>query len=368
MAEKNYNLNYQVQIIQQKQDAAQTVRIIAPLASEQFMMDIAAQYSAPWSGGLLSDPKIATISSAAFGIVPIVQGMTAQVWAGATETELGIDLALQAQSDAEMEVRFVIKQLFKLVTPGVGFGGFLTSPGPKVDWAAVGQASASALQSIGVDTSAFQSMQGNQQTANPNPAPVQTSNGFVARGTTNPNAPGTQKEGKIIDQTQSSNDGGQAASPVANPSTDQNLGAGENPINKYVSEKISLRIGRHLFFDNVVITNVQVTEENQFDYRGYPMFARVSIRFKPMFIIVQSDLDRIFGATQQNSPNSGTNNSTAPQQNKAPEGQMPQGGDVQANPIDVPPPLTPTTLPPPGAPVAQSNPVSNPPSLTPRPL
>ena len=88
------NLNYQVQIVQSLSDTGETLRVVAPLASEQFMMDLSAQYSAPWSGGLLSDPKLTTITSAAFGVVPIVQGMTAQVWSGATETELGIDLSL----------------------------------------------------------------------------------------------------------------------------------------------------------------------------------------------------------------------------------------------------------------------------------
>lgn len=314
------NLNYQVQIVQHLTDTNQKLQVVAPLASEQFMIDIAAQFSAPWSGGLLTDPKLTTISSAAFGVIPIVQGLTAQVWAGATETELGIDLSLQAEFDAELEVRNVIKTLFRFVTPSVGALGFLTSPGPKVDWKKVVQAAAKA----GVDTRALG--------LDPEPGP---------------DSPGTQKTDKLVDTSTSVNDGSQKSVPSANPSDDQSLGTQGNPLAGFVKDKISLRIGRNLFFDNVVLTNVQVTEENQFDYRGFPMYARVSLRFKPLFIIVQSDLENIFGA--------------APQQEEAtPVGETStQGANVETNPVYLPPDPVPVELPPPG-PTTESFPVWEP--------
>lgn len=318
------NLNYQVQIVQTLSDTGETLRVIAPLASEQFMMDLSAQFSAPWSGGLLTDPKLTTITSAAFGIVPIVQGMTAQVWAGATETELGIDLSLQAEFDAELEVRNVIKTLFRFVTPSVGSLGFLTSPGPKIDWKKVGGQILSSAQKAGIDTSAL---------------------GFAAEPTDT--SPGTQKKGDMVDTNQSLSDGSQTSVQSENPSDDESLGTGNNPLSGYVKDKISLRIGKNLFFDNVVLTNVQVTEENQFDARGFPMYARVSLRFKPLFIIVQSDLDNIFGGP--------------PPEEEAPAlGETPtEGADVEVNPVYLPPDPVPVELPPPG-PVAEASPVWEP--------
>lgn len=317
------NLNYQVQIVQTLSDTGETLRVIAPLASEQFMIDIAAQFSAPWSGGLLTDPKLTTISSAAFGVIPVVQGMTAQVWAGATETEMGIDLSLQAEFDAEMEVRNVIKTLFRFVTPGVGPLGFLTSPGPKVDWKKIADSAVASARKAGVDTTALG-------------LPDETS----------ATSPGTQKTDKMVDTNTSISDGSQTAVPAANPSDDKSLGTPSNPVAGFVKDKISLRIGRNLFFDNVVLTNVQVTEENQFDNRGFPMYARVSLRFKPLFIIVQSDLDNIFGG---------------PPQEEAPAlGETPtEGADVEVNPVYLPPDPVPVELPPPG-PVAEASPVWEP--------
>lgn len=318
------NLNYQVQIVQTFDNGNPPIRVIAPLASEQFMMDLSAQFSAPWSGGLLTDPKLTTISSAAFGVVPIVQGMTAQVWAGATETELGIDLSLQAEFDAEFEVRNVIKDLFRLVTPSVGPLGFLVSPGPKVDWRKVAESATNAAQKLGINTTALGLPDASQPT---------------------PTSPGTQKQGDMVDNTQTISDGSQTSVPSANPSDDKNLGTSANPVAGFIKDKISLRIGRNLFFDNVVLTNVQVTEENQFDGRGFPMFARVSLRFKPLFIIVQSDLDTIFGV---------------PQSEPTALGQTPTAGaNVEVNPIDLPGNIPAQELPPPG-PTTESFPVWEP--------
>jgi hypothetical protein len=69
-----------------------------------------------------------------------------------------------------------------------------------------------------------------------------------------------------------------------------------------IKNQISIRIGNYMFFDSVVITNVQQTFSSNFDAQtGLPHHAKVMVGFKPLFMLVQSDLDQLFL-----NPNGGT--------------------------------------------------------------
>ena len=268
------NPHYMVHIFSTKpSNPNNIVNVKAPMP-EAFTFDTASQYDAPFTQGLTGNAIIDTLMKIGTGARLINQNMTAQIWQGSAETELGLQLEFHAEADPHLEVRAPIISLMELTTPDtLGADGFLVSPGPKIDSAVVNELKSNA-QSL---TSSLLQMVGLDDVFN--------------IGSTSNDQP---KQGHLVDPAMICTNGNSQPINTTSPST-SNVYGQTNSFRKYVKDQISIRLGNFAFFDSVVITNVQKTYESKFDARtGLPMHARVDIRFKPLFMIVRQDLQNIF--------------------------------------------------------------------------
>jgi hypothetical protein len=287
------NTNY-LCVIQQTSTSDGTAPIIvqAPMP-DSFMFDAKSTYDMALPQGF-SQNKPLNLAMAAFGTKLTVQALTAQIWSGNQEAELSIELEFHTETDPVADVRNPIVNLLKLTMPSISTSfGLLQQPGPSLDLsllvAGAGTALTSAVSSgvsvvsslassaSGIVTSAFHQVTGTAPTA-----------------------------GSLNDSGTSSNDGANSTVPAA---TTQNPSLGTAAYWKSrVKNQISIRIGNYMFFDSVVITNVQQTFSSNFDAQtGLPHHAKVMVGFKPFFMLVQSDLDALFinpgsnGASSSNS-------------------------------------------------------------------
>lgn len=256
-----YNPAYTVTIFSVKDSPGKPpVYVQAPMP-ESFMYDAAVMYEAPFTQGLTGNSMIDTIMKVGFASKLVMHSMTAQLWQGSTETDLGLELEFHAEVDPISEVRDPIVSLLRLCTPSVNSANLLMSPGPKLEGQVL-QDLVFAAKELDKDI------------------PV--------------DAKGEVSRGQLDDPAQSSRQGsGNTAQNNAGRST--TLGT-TNYFKSRIQDQISIRVGKYAFFDSVVITNVQKTYESQFDQRtGLPFYAKVAVRFKPLFMVTQEDLDNIFG-------------------------------------------------------------------------
>ena len=61
-----------------------------------------------------------------------------------------------------------------------------------------------------------------------------------------------------------------------------------------VKNKVQIRIGRFLWFDNVVLKNVQQTYDSRFDDAGKPLKAQVTVTFETAMTLTVQDMDKVF--------------------------------------------------------------------------
>ena len=247
---------------------------------EDFTMDVSSDYSAPFASGLTGSDKIdGALRLSGYRLVN--QAMSVQIWQGSAETNLGLELEFQAINDPIKEVRDPILQLMKYTVPQLTENGLMRSPGPVIDEKAGGQ--------IVSDLSA-----GAQRLFKKATEMGGELLGFSSEHT-------ELKQANLADVHRSCTNGNTQSRATQTPEQNSQYGA-TNSLKKYIKNQISIRIGEFAFFESVVITNVQKTYEARFDaFTGYPHYAKVSIQFKPLFMIVQSDLDQIF-VTRKSGP------------------------------------------------------------------
>ncbi len=242
--------------------------IVAPLA-ETFSWDTSNSYEAPFAQGMLDKGGWAT-AAAAMGIRLTTQAMTAQLWQGASESTLTIDLEFQTESDSIADVLNPVIALKKLAAPAVSSSGLLQSPGPQLNLEDLGQLAKSAATTVATEGLRVAKIAGD----------------FI--GATNVVAKVMNGQNAVLNADQQS----------ANPVNNGNNGMGGAAYwKKAVRNQVSIKIGTYAFFDSVVILNVQETWSNQMDARtGTPLHAKVSVQFKPMFLVTQDDIDQILKA------------------------------------------------------------------------
>lgn len=287
------NENYTVTIMQYPdKNPSNAVMIQAPMP-ESFMYDAAAQYAAPFTGGLTGNQMIDTILRVGVAARLVTQSLTAQFWQGSTETELGLEIEFQAEQDPDKEVRQQVLKLLRLTTPSTMRGNLLTSPGPKFGKEFLDQIINDGKQFFTELYSEASAAAGVTTTPSGGATAPGGATPLVA-GASNPNiGPGQLKTCGMDDPAFSVTNGSQTSAQSANPSDKPDFGTSDY-FNQYISDRISIKIGNYALFNSVVVTNVQTTFESQFDQYGMPHYARVAIRFKPLFMVVQKDLDRIF--------------------------------------------------------------------------
>jgi hypothetical protein len=263
------NPNYSV-IIQQAADAGlkgpKSVTVVASLPAT-FAFDINAEYQAPFAQGILGGGGALSSIAKLGGLRLTTQALTAQIWQGSTENELSLDLEFQSETDPDLDVRQPILKLIKMTAASVDPStGMLKSPGPQINIDATGQIASDAGSSLKNSLSTV-------------------GNAFGGSGS------GGAVQGSLNSQDSSTN--GKNNTNTA-PVTNGGLG-GADYWKNIIRNQISIKIGRYAFFDSVVITNVQKTYENQIDTdTGLATYARVNLRFKPLFLLLQSDIEQIF--------------------------------------------------------------------------
>jgi hypothetical protein len=240
------------------------------------------------------------MTAAAFGARLSVQALSAQLWSGNNEMDLAVNLKFHTESDPVADVRTPILNLMKLVTPSISTStGMLSSPGPSIDFSAIANAlgtGAGQVANIGSSVA--------KGAANPSSLVNAIGNSvssFVAsfvQGYQN-----SRNGNSLINTSQQLPNGSNTTSPAlaSNPS----LGSAAY-WKSQIKNSISIAIGNYLYFDSVVITRVANTFMSNFDAQtGLPHDVEVQISFKPLFMIVQSDLDQMFlnpnGGTTTNS-------------------------------------------------------------------
>jgi hypothetical protein len=286
------NTNYLVLV----QQSTTGIAVEAPIP-ETFAMDLSATYEQALPQGFVGNKAI-NLTAAAFGARLSVQALSAQLWSGNNEMDLSIDLEFHTENDPVNDVRAPILNLMKLTTPTISSTtGMLASPGPSLDFSAVANAlgtGAGQLVNIG------KSVQG----AAANPSSLVNAIGNAASSAWSSIRAGYQSATTgLIDPSQQTADG----SNNVQQALQQNPSLGSAAYWKtQVKNSISIAIGNYLYFDSVVITRVSNTFMSNFDAQtGLPHNVRVQVAFKPLFMIVASDLDQMFlnpkgGATPGN--------------------------------------------------------------------
>lgn len=256
-------------------DAAISVQAPMP---ESFMYDASSSYEAPYAKGLTGDGLITNMLAAA-GYRATMQVLTANLWTGSQESQLSLTLQFQTETDPLQDVRIPILNLLKLSTPGSDpQTGVLTSPGPSLDLSAqnVAQVSQDAFSNLG---GAVGSLLGG--------------NNVLSNLATGAGAFLGAKSASLVNMfTDSVNAQSKVTAPSTTTPSDMTRGSYWK---SKLKNNITIKVGSYMYFDSVVITNVQQTFASNFDYAtGWPHHVEVAIQFKPMFMITKSDLDQIF--------------------------------------------------------------------------
>lgn len=259
------NSNYTVLIMQ----ANTGITVQAPVP-DSFGMDVASSFETALPQALTKNQPLA-LGAAIFGTRFAVQALTAQLWQGNSETQLSIELEFHTETDPVTDVRNPIVNLNRLVAPDANsVSGLLMQPGPSIDFS---------LQSIG-------GIAGNAATSVGNTAASISNTIFGTSFGTQP------KPGALNNTNVSTSDG--ANSTVAAPATtNPQLGTAQYWKSR-VKNQISIQIGNYLLFDSVVITNAQQTMASNFDANGLPHYAKVTLQFKPLFMLTATDINNIF--------------------------------------------------------------------------
>lgn len=279
------NPNYRITILQSSpkgtNTAGQHILVEAPMP-ESFMFDTQSAY-APMLPQGLTGGNVAT-ALAAFGIRLAVPALTAQLWQGSSEIMLQLAMEFHTESDPVADVQTPIMNLNRLTLPSISpSSDMLQSPGPVIAFDQLSNIASNAKTELGnIAASAL----GTKGALIPRPTLMSDSSLGAHQGATT---------------TQKSN--------TQNP----NLGSSQY-WKTQIENQISIRIGNYLYFDSVVITNVQQTFMSNIDaITGLPHHATVNVTFKPLFMLTVEDLVQVFTSNsapgQSAGPNTLTQNS-----------------------------------------------------------
>jgi hypothetical protein len=265
MATSNYLVTIQ-------QNSNPAIVIEAPIP-DSFAFDVGATYEQMFPQGF-TDNKIVNTAAALTGTRLAVQALTAQLWAGNTDSELSMELEFHTETDPYYDVRTPIVNLLKLTMPTIDTkSGFLGSPGPQIDFSKAGTIFSDAASTIGNDIGSIVS---GAATAVEN---------FIF-GTTPKSSTMNDTNSQVVDGSNNATTKALQQNP--------NLGTAKY-WNTMIKNKISISIGNYLYFDSVVITRVSQTFASNFDAQtGLPHNVRVAVAFKPLFMLAQEDLDTLF--------------------------------------------------------------------------
>jgi hypothetical protein len=244
------------------QGAGNHVIVEAPMP-ESFKFDTQSAYAPMLPQGVTSG-SVAT-AMAAFGVRLAVPALTAQLWQGSSEINLNLSLEFHTESDPVADVQTPILNLNRLVMPSINSStGLLQSPGPSLNFNQLTTIAKNAGTSL-----------------------ANTASNITGIGKAAP-------QSSSMNNTSTSTNSG--VGTAVNQSSTQNPQLGTSQYWKtQIANQISIRIGRYMFFDSVVITDVQQTFMSNIDaITGLPHHATVDITFRPLFMLTVEDLASVF--------------------------------------------------------------------------
>lgn len=243
---------------------------------EEIMFDIASDYEAPFSQGLIDNAKLNT-GARMLGMSLTNQLMTAQVWQGSTNVQFSIPLVFQAETNATKEVIEPIRNLLRLTMPIENVdGGLLEAPGPSWDIEKVEKAFNETQRSV----------------------INQSGNLAAASSQLKDTVKGVVNSLKELDVE------GAMKAFIPSVKMGQNIGNSMSvPVSRGlmsgIKNNISLSIGKYLYFPSVVITDVSQTATSQPERdTGVFMRSEVQVTFRTFMVPTQRDLDTMYPAYQ----------------------------------------------------------------------
>lgn len=272
------NRKYLVQITQDQD--IQTISsnkqpiIVIGQVPEEFQMDQQVAWKAPWGAGLAGDGNVADLLAVTMGTRLLAQVQTIQVWQGSgNDVEFSLSIELRAWSDVDRDVMIPLQALASMAVPSVDPStGWLRSPGPILDAAAVKEIGQSAVSTI----------------IN------------LAKSTQDAALDSLSKGGSTFAAAEA---GGVAAAKSAGKA----LYASKARLEQLLKNKIEIRVGDWFRMSNVVITNVShVMRPQQPGPNGGLMSATASITFRPLFALTTDDLPSILQTAGQRLLNADT--------------------------------------------------------------
>lgn len=258
------NTNYMV-VIQQHQTASNTVITVNAPMPETFAFDTEASYETALPQGFTNNPFI-KLAGMLTGTRLAVQALTAQLWQGNSAAQLSMELEFHTETDPVADVRTPVTNLLMMSMPSTSTStGLLTSPGPSWDLSALTNLYNLANAASQAQTNST-TITANQLGTNAIPATMTNSNTSTANGASTSTA---------SSQSPSLGTSAYWKSQVKNP--------------------IAIQLGNYLYFDSIVITQVQQTFSSNFDsITGLPHYVKVQVSFKPLFMLTQQDLPTLF--------------------------------------------------------------------------
>jgi len=274
------NPNYLVLVQQYGSPGSTTpaISVTAPVP-DQVAFDLQSTYE-PLLPQSFTNNSFLKVASAGLGVRLAVQSLTAQLWTGSTTGDLHIPLEFYTENDPISDVRNQIVNLMKLVTPSISSStGMMQSPGPQLDF---GQLGTAAKDAAGGAFSSITQVGSAGITAVKN----LVTNAFGSSST-------NLQPASMIDANSQLPDG--TNSTVSKQlTTNPQLGTADY-WKSLVTNRISIRVGNYMYFDNVVITGLSQTFISNFDAQtGLPNHVQVGLSFRPMFVLSQADIDQIF--------------------------------------------------------------------------
>lgn len=284
--------------------AEQNITFVAALPPD-FDWSTESKYDTPFSDFLSGianavSPTAAGIARAS-GLAMVTQALTAQVWSGSTSGAITLPLVLQAETD---EVKDVLDPLIKLIrlntADTVQSGGLLRAPGPSFDISTIAKpildtankvtnAAGSTIGSSGGLLPGAKTFGGQIASA----AQAGLTNAIEAGANMVTNAGAALQKGQVADFAV-----GAVGSMVSG--VDRAAGSLDSIMQGSVRNRISLKIGNYMFFDNVVITGITQKHFVQPVGKGYGKSTgnmqrvELGVTFEPFFQLTHSDIRKIF--------------------------------------------------------------------------
>lgn len=274
---------YRLRIVQNQESVGEggsKALIIRAWLPDTFNLDVTSEYDTPFAG--LTDKwrnsTLGTMYRAQTGNSMVAQDMTTLVWSGSSPWDFSIPFVFTADTSAVLDVVDQIRNLISLTTPGRNNYGFLTAPGPTLDvWEAakgfIAYADAAASKAItDKATSVFNTFTNYLQDVSQMEASVYPNTSTETTKSASPKV--DAQRSKDVDKAEMDKAVGQLSSKIKN--------------------RISLHVGKYMYFPAVVVTSVGKTYNTIFDAQGMPVRASVNVNFKTMMTPVKAELSTMF--------------------------------------------------------------------------